>query len=130
MNSTVGAARSGKNFIVIDDSLLMRMITLINFLILGLIVWPLSAKTEHRILDLLRRTGASDLLSGGLRLWVVGSTILATALLVRRIVKRFRGVLQPRDTQKDLAVDAVLLGFWWTVLLVMCAYAFMLGMAG
>jgi len=124
MNTAAGVAPSGKGLTA------TRIITLINFLVLCLIVWPLNAKEEEKVLNVLRRTGTGDLVLGALQVWVVASTLIATVLLLRRIVGRSRGVRPLHAASKGLVVDTVLLVAWWVVLVGMCAYAFMLGMAG
>jgi hypothetical protein len=113
-----------------EDSTLIRVIVLINFCLLGLFAWPLSPTTEERLLDAVRRSGADQLLSGGLQLWAVGSTLVATVLLIRRAVKRSRGTERLQSTRKSLMVDAGLLLAWWLTLLGLCMYGFMLGMGG
>jgi len=130
MSTSAPAAPSGKDSTLMEDSAVIRAITLVNFVLLAFLIWPVSPATDKRLLDALRRSGVIDLFFGVLQLWVVGSTLLATVLLIRRIVKRSRGVEHLHATRTGLMVDAGLLLAWWLILLGFCMYGFMLGMAG
>ena len=107
----------------------IRSIVLINFLLLAALIWPLNSQDEARVLDALRARGIGHLIFGALQFWVVGSTLLATALFVRNLVKREGGNETSIHQSKVLVIDGAFLFAWWIILLICCAYAFMLGMA-
>lgn len=78
----------------------------------------------------LRVTNLADPIAWGVYLWIAGTTLFATGLFLRDLIRAWRGSgeLQARST--SLAVDAALLVVWWVALLAVIAYAFMLGMGG
>jgi hypothetical protein len=130
MSTRTQAGPSAKRSGVIADSTLIRAITFINFLLLGLMASPLPHGVEGRMLDALRRTGTGDLSFGGLQLWAIGSTLLATVLFVRRAVATARMGPRSLAAQRGLLVDGLLLAAWWLTLLGLLAYGYMLGMGG
>jgi hypothetical protein len=62
------------------------------------------------------------------QVWFVGSTILATALFARSLTKKSDVGLE--KLARPTTFDWVLLLMWWTVLVFLCLYAFMMGLGG
>jgi uncharacterized membrane-anchored protein len=103
----------------------IKVIVLINFGLMILLVGPGSS---HRLDLALRRAGVANLITIFLQTWVVGSTILMTLWFVWRLVSKAKGV---EDKQRRPATsDWILLLAWWAVLVLLCLYAFMMGMGG
>ena len=74
---------------------------------------------------------AAHLIGGvalAIQLWVILSTLVATTLFVRDLVRRRAAVA--KQPWKTVLLDGALLGAWWLALLVICIYAFALGHAG
>jgi hypothetical protein len=103
----------------------VRVIVIINFVLMLALIGPGSS---HKLDLALRRAGLANLITLSLQVWVVGSTILATALFVRALVKgpdTFAG-----KPQRPAPLDLVLLLAWWIVMILLCLFAFMMGMGG
>jgi hypothetical protein len=67
-----------------------------------------------------------DLVGRSLQAWLVGSTILATALFGLIAWKTRRATVPARS----LKVEGILLLSWWIIVVGACAYGFVLGMGG
>jgi amino acid transporter len=103
---------------------LIRATILVNFLILLVLVGPGSS---HEVDLVLRRAGVASLVTLVLQLWFVGSTLLVTLLFVWRLRKS----ATPGSKLPKLAkLDWILLLSWWCVAILLCMYAFMMGMGG
>jgi hypothetical protein len=67
-----------------------------------------------------------DFVGHSMQVWIVASTIIATALFGLMLWNNRRAVLPIRS----IRLDGILLLTWWIALLGVCAYGFMLGMGG
>jgi hypothetical protein len=67
-----------------------------------------------------------DFVGHSMQVWIVASTIIATALFGLMLCNNRRAVLPIRS----IRLDGILLLTWWIALLGVCAYGFMLGMGG
>lgn len=112
---------------VAGSSRALRLILLINFLLVAAWLGPLGSERLYRALRSAGLAGTEVLLE---QVWVVASTLTATALFIREIIGRSRRKASGERASKSLAIDGVLLFVWWATLLGICGYAFMLGMAG
>jgi hypothetical protein len=61
-----------------------------------------------------------------MQVWIVASTIIATALFIRMVWKNHRATVPITSVR----FEGILLLTWWFLLVGLCAYGFMLGMAG
>jgi hypothetical protein len=105
----------------------LRLILLINFLLVAAWFGPLGSERLYRAL---RSTGLASTEVLLEQVWVIASTLAATALFLREFIGRSRRKAGGERAPRSLAVDAVLLLVWWATLLGICGYAFVLGMAG
>jgi len=98
---------------------------MINFVLFLLLISP--AGRNRELYKSMREAGFSAVIATALQLWVVGTTLFATAFFFRRM-KKLDGVAG--QALKNPPLDGVLLLAWWIVLVVACLYAFMMGMGG
>ena len=77
-----------------------------NFLIVLLFFGPITRHLVERLYDAFSRYG---LLAWLPTLWVVGSTLLATALFVHEVVKKLRAVPLSELEWKTITLDGVFL---------------------
>jgi hypothetical protein len=84
--------------------------------------------SSRRLYLVLRRAGLANLITMSFQIWFVGSTILATALFARSLTKKSDVGLE--KLARPTTFDWVLLLMWWTVLVFLCLYAFMMGLGG
>ena len=83
---------------------------------------------SHKLDLALRKAGVANLITLSLQVWVVGSTILATVLFARSLVKKSDA--GSAKLSSPMTLDWVLLLTWWALLVLLCLYAFMAGMGG
>jgi hypothetical protein len=87
----------------------------------------------HRLIDrgflALRTYHLEDPVGWLLQVWLIGSTLLVTALLLRMLWQKRRATSSKVPTI-PLRLEGMLVAVWWLVLLGACAYGFMLGMGG
>jgi hypothetical protein len=107
----------------------IRLITLWNFLMFGLFVIPPAHRWIDRGFLALRSIHFEEPVGLSLQIWLVVSTLGATALLVRMIWQK-RRITAAGMPSASLGLEASLVGAWWAVVLGACAYGFMLGMGG
>lgn len=107
----------------------MRLILLINFLLFGLFVVPVTNHWIDKGLWALRSINLEDPVGWSLQIWLVGSTLVATALFGRMLWKK-RRVTSAEVPSASLRFEGILLLAWWLVVLGASAYGFMLGMGG
>ena len=105
---------------------IVRAILCANFLLFALSVIPVTDTWVDRQFLALRSLGFEDVAGRFLQVWIVGSTILATALFGLIVWKNRRGALAVRP----IRFEGILLLLWWLVVLGSCLYGFVLGMAG
>ncbi len=107
----------------------VRVITLFNLFLFMLFVIP----PAHRWIDLgfraLRSAHLEEPVGLSLQVWLVGSTLLASGLLLR-MVWHTRRKLSAGIPSVSLRLEATLVIAWWAIVIGTCAYGFMLGMAG
>lgn len=107
----------------------VRSITLFNFLVFVLFVIP----PAHRLVDrgflALRSVHFEEPIGYSLEIWLIGSTLAATALLGRMIWHR-RRTISAGLPSVSLTLEKTLVAAWWLAVLGACAYGFMLGMGG
>lgn len=106
---------------------LVRTVIVINFALLLLLLSPLGH--SHRLYETVRGAGIADVAFAVLLAWVIGSTLLVTALSVWRRLKASGAPKEKLETRAR-ALDDVLIAGWWIGLVLVCAYAFMMGMGG
>ena len=107
----------------------IRLITLWNFLIFGLFVIPPAHRWVDRGALALRAVHLEDLVGRSLQVWLVGSTLLVTALLGWIIWQKWRATRAGLPSA-SVRLEGVLVAVWWLLVLGACAYAFALGMGG
>ena len=105
---------------------LIRIIVIGNFVLMLILIGPGSG---HRLDLTLRRLGVEDLLGRALQLWIIGSTLFVTALFVAMVWKN-RRTEETDIPRQRLRLEGMLVIAWWLVLVVVCAYGFILGMGG
>lgn len=98
----------------------IRSILVANLALSILFVVPVA----HRLVDdgfrALERVNAEALAGRTLQVWLVGSTVVATALFGRLVYKK----------ASPITCEATLLCVWWFVLIAAIAYGFILGLGG
>jgi hypothetical protein len=105
---------------------LIRILIGVNFVLMLALIGP---GRSHELDLVLRRIGLEDLIGRSLQVWIVGSTILTTALFAGIAWKKRR--MKPSETPLPrIRVEGMLLLAWWVTLLGLLAYGFMLGMGG
>jgi hypothetical protein len=107
----------------------IRSITLLNFLVFVLFVTPPAHRWVDRRFLALRSIHFEEPVGYALEVWLVGSTLAATALLARMIWQRRRTVSAGLPSV-SLGLEKTLVAAWWLAGLGACAYGFMLGMGG
>jgi hypothetical protein len=105
----------------------IRIVLLINFLLLVAWFGPLN---NQKVYQALRDWGVLDAEVLAEQIWIVFSTLFATGFFFWRLVGRQKTSPTATTVGHSPVVDGVLLFAWWIALLGICAYAFMLGMAG
>lgn len=107
----------------------VRLITLFNLLVFVLFVIPPAHRLVDRGFQFLRSVHFEEPIGYSLQIWLVGSTLAATALLARMIWQR-RRLISAGLPSVSLTLEATLVAVWWLAALGACAYGFMLGMGG
>jgi hypothetical protein len=107
----------------------IRLITLLNFLIFGLFVVPPAHRWIDRGFLALRAIHLEDPVGRSLQVWLVVSTLAATALLGRMLWQKRRATSVGMHLA-SMRLEGILVAVWWLVVLGACAYGFMLGMGG
>ena len=104
---------------------MIRIPIAINFVLLLVLISPVGRSRE--LYTTMRNAGFAPLITM-LDYWIVGTTLIATVLFFwRRMRKSHVVVGEPR---KKATLDGVLLLVWWIVVILVCLYAFSLGMGG
>lgn len=108
---------------------IIRSITLFNLLIFVLFVIP----PAHRWLDrgflALRSIHLEEPVGLSLQIWLVGSTLLVTALFGWVLLQKRRSTSAGLPST-SVRLEGVLVAVWWLVVLGACVYGFALGMGG
>ena len=107
----------------------VRWITLFNFLVFVLFVIPPAHRLVDRVFLALRSVHFEEPVGYSLEIWLVGSTLAATALL-GRMIWQTRRTISAGLPSPSLALEKILVAAWWLAALGTCAYGFMLGMGG
>jgi hypothetical protein len=107
----------------------IRLIMLVDYLIFGLFVIPPAHRWIDRGFLALKSISLEDPVGWSLQGWLLGSTVVATALFGRMAWKKWRAV-SAGMVAAPLRFEGILLLAWWLVVLGACAYGFMLGMGG
>jgi hypothetical protein len=107
----------------------IRLITSLNFLIFGLFVVPPAHRWIDRGLLALGSVHLEDPVGRSLQIWLVGSTLAATALFGRMLWQKQRAT-SAGVPLVSVRLEGILIAVWWLVVLGACAYGFMLGMGG
>jgi hypothetical protein len=106
------------------DANLLKILIAINFVILLVLISPVG--TSHEFYKAHRESALLEAVLRPVQVWVVTSTIIATALFAFMLRKTHRAALPVRSVQ----FDGILLFAWWLTLLALGAYAYMMGMGG
>jgi hypothetical protein len=107
----------------------IRSMMWVNFALFLLFVVPFTNHSINRGLWALRSINLEEPVGRSLQIWVVGSTLVATVLLVRMFWQR-RRTISGRGASISLKLETILVAAWWAIVLGSCAYGFMLGMGG
>jgi hypothetical protein len=105
------------------------LITLFNFFVFVLFVIPPAHRWVDRGFLALRSVHFEETVGYSLEIWLVGSTLAATALLARMIWQT-RRTTSAGLPSISLRLEKSLVAVWWLVALGACAYGFMLGIGG
>jgi len=105
---------------------IVRAILYANFFLFVLFVIPLTNHWVNQGFLALRAMNLEDVAGRSMQVWLVASTIIATALFGLVVWKNRRAMLPVRT----LKFEGFLLLGWWIIVLGACAYGFMLGMGG
>ena len=119
--SSVGSQLSGPK-----GAALIRILIAINFVLFFLLISPIGR--SRQLYESIRNAGFGALATTALPLWFAGTTLIVTVLYSWRRLKK-SGVVAERPPRRG-RLDGVLLLAWWIVLIVVCLYAFMMGMGG
>jgi hypothetical protein len=98
---------------------LTRIPLVINFVLLLALVGPGSS---HELYSAGKRVGVTGPLTLAFQVWVVGSTLFVTGLLVWRLLRH--PSLRPTKLDWSLFLNR------WAVVIAVCLFAFMMGMGG
>ncbi len=107
----------------------IRLITLWNFLLFALFVIPPTNRWISRGFLSLRAVHLEEPAGRSLQVWLVGSTLLATALLGWMLWQKRRATSAGLPSV-SVGLEGVLVAVWWLVVLGASAYGFALGMGG
>jgi hypothetical protein len=107
----------------------IRLITLWNFLMFALFVIPPTNHSINRGFLALRAVNLEEPVGRSLQVWLVGSTLLVTALLGWILWQKRRATLAGMHTA-SITFEGILVAVWWFVVLGACVFAFALGMGG
>lgn len=104
----------------------VRLIAAINFVLFVVVFFtPLGGEEAYRAY---KAAKIDDLLTWTIQAWVVGSTLVATVLLIRGVIRLRRSKRILQEEWYPLQVDAMVLAFWWITLFGLGLYGFMLGL--
>ena len=107
----------------------IRLIVLANFLLVGLFL--ILDRVGGSIVDsALRTAGLDNAVAWSVQVWIAGSTLFTTGLFAWALHKKRGGGSPSGRASRSLTLDGALLVAWWLTLTALCAYGFMLGMAG
>jgi len=118
----MGTANS--HLIARRDGNLLKILLAINFVILLVMISPVG--TSREFYKAQRGSALLDAVLRSIQIWVVASTFIATALFALMLWKTHRAALPLRSVR----FEGILLLAWWLTLVALCAYFFMMGMAG
>ena len=104
----------------------VRAILYANFFLFALFVMPATNHWLNQGFVALRSINMEDVAGRSLQVWLVASTIVATALF-GLIGWKSRRALMPATSLK---FDGILLISWWIIVIGACIYGFALGMGG
>jgi hypothetical protein len=107
----------------------IRSITAFNFLVFALFVIPAAHRWVDRGFLALRSIHFEEPVGYSLEIWLVGSTLVATALLARMIWQKRRSTSLGLPSL-SLRLETTLVAAWWLAVLGACAYGFVLGLGG
>jgi len=107
----------------------VRSITFFNLLVFVLFVIPPAHRWVDRGFLALRSIHLEEPVGYSLEIWLIGSTLAATALLARMIWQRRRAMSEGFPSV-SMRLEKTLVAAWWLAALGACAYGFMLGMGG
>jgi hypothetical protein len=105
---------------------LIRIPIIINFAILILLVSPIGQ--SRSFYSAVKQSGYAGLLTTGLPLWMIATTLLVTVMFFCKIPSR--SPAKATEQQWPMRLDGTLLLAWWVALVFSCMYAFMIGMGG
>ena len=104
----------------------VRAILYANLFLFALFVIPITHHWVDRGFLALRSINMEDVVGRSLQVWIVASTIIATALFTFVVWKSRRATVPIRV----LRFEGILLLIWWIIVLGACAYGLVLGMGG
>jgi hypothetical protein len=107
----------------------VRVITLFNFFIFVLFLAPPAHRWVDRGFLAVRSIHFEEPVGLSLQIWLVVSTLGATALLVRMFWQK-RRIIAAGTPSVSLGLEATLVTAWWAVVIAACVYGFILGMGG
>jgi hypothetical protein len=107
----------------------VRSITLLNLPLFVLFVIPPAHRWVDRGFLALRSSHLEEPVGYSLEIWLVGSTLVATALLARMIWQK-RKTTSAGLPSVSLTPEKILVAGWWLAVLLACSYGFMLGIGG
>lgn len=105
---------------------IVRAILYANFFLFALFVMPMTHHWVDQGFSALRSINMKDAVGRTLQVWLVASTIIATALFGLVGWKNRRATLPTRS----LKFEGILLLSWWIIVIGACVYGFALGMGG
>ena len=105
---------------------ILRAFLYVDFFLFALFVVPITHHWVDQVFLALRTINLEEAGGRSMQVWIVASTIVATALFGRMVWNNRRATLPVRS----LRFEGILLLAWWLTLLGACAYGFMLGLGG
>jgi hypothetical protein len=105
---------------------ILRAFLYVDFFLFALFVVPIIHHWVDQVFLALRTINLEEAGGRSMQVWIVASTIVATALFGRMVWNNRRATLPVRS----LRFEGILLLAWWLTLLGACAYGFMLGLGG
>jgi hypothetical protein len=105
---------------------IVRSILYANFFLFALFVIPLTHHWVDQGFLALRSINMQDVVGRSLQVWLVASTMIATALFGLVGWKNRRATLPAGS----LKFEGILLLSWWIIVVGACVYGFALGMGG
>jgi hypothetical protein len=104
---------------------LIRFPIIINFVLLVALIGPGSNRAFYFAS---KKAGVAASITLALQIWFVASSLFATTLFVWSLLRK--SDVTEAKTLRPKRLDWILVLTWWATVVILCLYAFMMGMGG